>query len=44
MSIGPHQLARMYEAENFGVLTMDWRKRSLTMTVNGLDGDSGSFT
>lgn len=35
---GPYQLAPMYASVNFGSLSIDWRKRSLTMRINSLDG------
>lgn len=37
---GPHQLETMYGSVNFGMLDIDWEKRSLKMTITGLDGST----
>ena len=37
---GPHQIDQMYGSVNFGMLNVDWRKRSLTITITGLGGST----
>lgn len=35
---GPYQLDKMYGDVNFGMLEMDWEKRTVSMTLRGGDG------
>lgn len=34
----PNRIGRMFNVENFGLIDIDWEKRNLTVTLNGMSG------